>query len=145
MEWPHDPDDHGYDSESRQGAFHTGFEAGEEEEYTLQTFSYASAELPPGAKMSAKVPPSWSGGEASAWFAFEELVQDWVDLTTLDVDKRGPALKSRLTGSARDYRTELVRTKLKEPNGVNYFLETLRPFYVRGREHVFLYLSLIHI
>ena len=94
MDWPIDPDDPEWFGESRQGAYQTGEDDGEDNEYTLQTFTYGAGELPPGAKMSAKVPPSWHGGEAAAWFAFEELVTDWMDMTTLDVDKRGPALKA---------------------------------------------------
>ena len=55
---------------------------------------FGSDVLPHGHIMSAKIPPAWSG--RGSWFAFEENVYDWLDLTILDEEKRGPALKSRL-------------------------------------------------
>ena len=33
-----------------------------------------------------------------SWFRYEELVDDWMTFTTIDASKRGPLLKSRLTG-----------------------------------------------
>ena len=122
---------------SRQDAFH-GAET-QEEDFALQTFTYASSELPAGAKMTAKIPPAWAGGEASSWFSYEESVNDWIDVCSLDPEKRGPALRARLEGAALTYKSVLDREKLKEPGGWQYFLETLRPYFVRGSEHVFLY------
>ena len=45
-----------------------------------------------------KIPPAFDG--RSSWFAYEEAIDDWLDITTLDEDTRGPALKNRLIGSA---------------------------------------------
>ena len=45
-----------------------------------------------------KVPPAYDG--RTSWFAYEELIDDWVDMTTLEPTKHGPALKSRLSGDA---------------------------------------------
>ena len=123
---------------SRQDAFQT-VEDQLEQEYAMQTFTYGSSELPPGAKMTAKIPPAWQGGQAASWFAYEEAVTDWIDVCSLDPEKRGPALRTRLEGAALAYKNTLDRDKLKEANGWSYFLETLRPYFVRGREHVFLY------
>ena len=35
-----------------------------------------------------------------SWLRYEELVDDWVTITTVEAPKRGPLLKSRLTGDA---------------------------------------------
>ena len=115
----------------------------EEDQATLAAITYGSTELPPGAKYSPKVPPAWNGGDsintAQSWFNFEEMVADWVDITQVEEAKRGPSLKARLTGPAREYRHELDRNELRGPGGVQYFLDTLRVYFVRGRESVFLY------
>ena len=63
---------------------------------------FATGDLPPGALMSAKVPPSWNG--RGSWFAYEELVNDWEDSCTLEKHLRGPALKNRLTDDAQVYK-----------------------------------------
>ena len=55
---------------------------------------FATGDLPQGALMSAKVPPSWNG--RGSWFAYEELVYDREDSCTLEQHLRGPALKNRL-------------------------------------------------
>ena len=44
--------------------------------------------------MSAKVAPSYNGN--TSWFQYEELIDEWCDLTTIEASKRGPNLKSRL-------------------------------------------------
>ena len=48
--------------------------------------------------MTAKQPPSYDG--KVSWFRYEELVDDWVTITTVEAPKKGPLLKSRLTGDA---------------------------------------------
>ena len=45
----------------------------------------------PGLQATPKIPPSFDG--RSSWFSYEEAVDDWVDITTLDAEKLGPALK----------------------------------------------------
>ena len=37
---------------------------------------------------------------STSWFKDEELIDDWLDLTVLEAEKRGPALKNRLAGDA---------------------------------------------
>ena len=53
--------------------------------------------------------PSLFDGSTS-WFKYEELIEDWLDLTVLEDTQRGPALKNRLVGDAemytKDYLTE---------------------------------------
>ena len=76
--------------------------------------AFGDTSLPPGALMSAKVPPAFDG--RSSFFQYEELVSDWQDSTTLEGELRGPALKNRLTGEAAVFKPMLDRTKLKDPD-----------------------------
>ena len=82
------------------------------------------ADLAPGQLMSPKIPPAFTG--KTSWFAYEELVYDWCDITQLDAKQLGPALKARLIDDAAVYKPVLDRDKLKDPtNGVEYFLKEL--------------------
>ena len=92
----------------------------------------------PGLQSTPKIPPSFDG--RSSWFAYEEAVDDWVDITTLDPDKMGPSLKNRLVGDAAVYKPLLDRELLRDPaNGVSYFKNTVRPHFVKGNQSVFLW------
>ena len=105
---------------------------------TLGAATLGAAELPHGALMSSKVPPAFDG--RGSWFNFEELVYDWEDSCLLDRKLRGPALKNRLFGEAAVYKPMLDREMLKnEDSGVDYFLNTLRPHFVKGVQSVFLH------
>ena len=46
------------------------------------------------AKFTTKIPPSFDG--RLSWFQYEDLVEEWLDITSLDAEKQGPALRSRL-------------------------------------------------
>ena len=82
--------------------------------------------------MTAKQPPSYDG--RVSWFRYEELVDDWVTFTTIDASKRGPLLKSRLTGDAHTRKAVLQNDLLQDPDeGVNYFKNTLKKFFLKGR------------
>ena len=108
------------------------------ENEALAVQAYGASELAPGQLMSTKVPPAWSG--KGSWFAYEELVYDWVDITVLDKDKQGPALRTRLFDAAVIYKSSLDRERLKDKDtGVEYFLKTIRPNFVKGVQNVFLY------
>ena len=61
--------------------------------------------------VTSKIPPLFDG--KSSWFHYEELIDDWIDLTTLDDTKHGPALKNRLVGETAVYKTLLDRNILK--------------------------------
>eukprot|EP00971_Amphidinium_carterae_P069500 1375222-Amphidinium_carterae.1 len=89
--------------------------------------------------VTTKIPPGYNG--TTSWFAFEEAVEDWLDITELEDARRGPALKARLEGAAFMYRTVLNRERLKAANGdeVRYFLDTLRPYFIKNKQSVFLY------
>ena len=81
--------------------------------------------------MTAKQPPSHDG--KVSWFGYEELVDDWVTFTTIEAPKRGPLLKSRLIGV-------LQNDLLQDPDeGVNYFKNTLKKFFLKGSTNVYLY------
>ena len=67
--------------------------AADEEDYT-----YVQGELPGHWNLKAtstkKIPPQFNG--KSSWFAYEEAIDDWCDITELDAHKRGPALRNNL-------------------------------------------------
>ena len=109
-----------------------------QDEETLVVNAYGANELGHGQLMSPKVPPAWNG--RGSWFAFEELVFDWEDITILDQEKRGPALKNRLCDEAAVYKPMLDRARLKdETHGVDYFLKMMRENFVKGVQNVFLF------
>ena len=85
-----------------------------------------------------KIPPAFDG--RSSWFAYEEAIDDWLDITTLTPEKHGPSLKNRLYGDATIYKPLLDRTLLvNETDGVSYFKNTMRPHFVKGNQSVFLW------
>ena len=55
--------------------------------------------------VTTKVPPGFDG--RTLWFAYEEAIDEWCDITELDPAKRGPALRSRLEGEAAIYKQML--------------------------------------
>ena len=90
--------------------------------------------------MTAKQPPSYDG--KVSWLRYEELVDDWVTITTVEASKRGPLPKSRLTGDAYMYKAVLQNDLLQDPDeGVNYFKNTLKKYFLKGATNVYLYSS----
>ena len=88
--------------------------------------------------MTAKQPPSYDA--KVSWFRYEELVDDWVTITTVEAPKRGPLRKSRLTGDAYMYKAVLQNDLLQDPDeGVNYFKNTLKKYFLKGETNVYLY------
>ena len=115
----------------------TAANAADEEDYT-----YVQGELPGHWNLKAtsttKIPPQFNG--KSSWFAYEEAIDDWCDITELDAHKRGPALRNNLVEYAATYKPYLDRERLIDPeHGVSYFKKTLRQFFVKGTSHVFLW------
>ena len=49
--------------------------------------------------ITTKMPPLFGG--PTSWFKYEELIDDWLDLTVLEAGKQGPALKNRLVRNAQ--------------------------------------------
>ena len=63
-----------------------------------------------------------------------------MDITELEPEKQGPALRNRLEGEAAIHKRLLDREKLKDKvNGVQYLKSYLRPLFVKGASNVFLY------
>ena len=89
-------------------------------------------------QMTTKVAPAYDG--RTSFFAFEDAIDDWCDITELEAEKRGPALRNRPEGDASQYKRLLDRDLLRDPNeGVNYFKRFLRPTFIKGAQTVFLY------
>ena len=92
-------------------------------------------------QVTTKVPPSYDG--KTSWFSYEDAIDDWCDITELEDEKRGPALRNRLEGEAAVYKRVLDRDALKANDppgaGVDYFKRVLRPYFVKGATNVFLY------
>ena len=51
----------------------------------------------------------------TSFFAFEDAIDDWCDITELEPEKRGPALRNRLEGDAQQYKRLLDRELLRDP------------------------------
>ena len=89
-------------------------------------------------QMTTKVAPAYDG--RTSFFAFEDAIDDWCDITELEAEKRGPALRNRFEGDAAQYKRLLDREMLRDPNeGVNYSKRFLRPHFIKGAQTVFLY------
>jgi hypothetical protein len=72
--------------------------------------------------MTTKVAPAYDG--RTSFFAFEDAIDDWCDITELEPEKRGLALRNRLEGEAQQDKRLLDRDMLRDANdGVNYFLK----------------------
>jgi len=65
---------------------------------------------------SKAAPPGFDG--KTSWFAFEDAIHDWCDISELESDKWGPALRNRLEGEAAVYKRFLDREELKELNSI---------------------------
>ena len=79
-------------------------------------------------QVTTKVPPGFDG--KPSWFAFEDAIDDWCDITELEAEKWGPALRNRLEGGeASVFKRLLDREELRQPNGrgVEHFKRTQRP------------------
>ena len=102
--------------------------------------SYKTEELPAGALFTTKIAPAFNG--RTSWFAYEELIEEFLDVTILDGEKIGPALRSRLIGDAAVYKPLFDRDLLKvndRERAAEYFKSVLRPNFIKGAQHVFLW------
>ena len=87
-------------------------------------------------QMTTKVAPAYDG--RTSFFAFEDAIDDWCDITELEPERLGPALRNRIEGDAAQYKRLLDRELLKDPvEGVNYFKRFLRPHFIKGTQTVF--------
>ena len=46
-------------------------------------------------QVTPKIPPGYTG--RTSWFAHEDAIDDWLDITTLEPEKQGPSLKKQIT------------------------------------------------
>ena len=53
-------------------------------------------------QMTTTIAPAYDG--RTSFFAFEDAIYDWCDVTELEAEKRGPALRNRLEGDAAQYK-----------------------------------------
>ena len=57
-----------------------------------------------------------------SWFEYEDLIGDWLGITTLHAEKHGPSLKNALVGSASFYKSILGNALLRDPDrGLTHF------------------------
>ena len=88
--------------------------------------------------VTTEVPPGYDG--STNWLKYADAVEEWRDLTKVEARRRGPAIAARLSGRAEIFKERLDRERLRDPEtGVDYFLATLRPFFVKDLHFVFLY------
>ena len=81
--------------------------------------------------MTAKQPPSYDG--KVSWFRYEELVDDWVTITTVEAPKRDAQEQTHR-------RCLYVQGSPQDPDeGVNYFKNTLKKYFLKGATNVYLY------
>ena len=64
-------------------------------------------------QMATKVAPAFDG--RTNFFAFEDAIDDWCDITEFEAERRGPALRSWLEGDAAQYKRLLDRELLQDP------------------------------
>ena len=74
----------------------------------------ADERQPQGLQFTPKVAPSFDG--RTSWFAYEEAIDDWLDITTLTPETWAPILKARLVEEARAYKPLLARERLRDPH-----------------------------
>ena len=65
------------------------------EEWEEPTYVYAThaQQVTAIQTVTTKIPASYDG--RSSWFAYEEAVDNWLDVTELEEEKWGPALRNR--------------------------------------------------
>ena len=72
-------------------------------------------------QMSVKIAPPFNG--AGSWFAYEQAIDDWVTMTTLDPAKHGPNLKNMVQAEGSRSWSGLFKC-------------TLRKWYIKGNEYI---------
>ena len=111
----------------------------DEQEHTTDShdaFGIAEEQTRLDNQSTPKIPPAYDG--RSSWFAYEESIDDWLDITILPPEKQGPSMKNRLYGDAAIYKPLLDRDLLNDPNnGILYFKNAMRPHFVKGNQSVF--------
>ena len=87
------------DYEEDLGDFPTFSAENRPADFMVGTYSAESTDQWAAASgITTKFPPFFDG--STSWIKYQELIDDWLDLTVLEAEKRGPALKNRLVGDA---------------------------------------------
>ena len=107
------------------------------DDFTMRNSSTTAECLVGAYRAESTIPPAYDG--TTSWSKFEDLIEDWIDLTVLETSKRGPAMKNRLYAIAENYKPLLSREALRAEHGVKYFRDKLRPHFVNGAYSVFLW------
>ena len=88
--------------------------------------------------VTSKVPPSYDG--VGSWFEYEDALLDWATWCELPAERQGMAAKMRLTGYANDlaicFATPQERNALAQADGLDYFIRTMRPKFIKGASAV---------
>eukprot|EP00973_Karenia_brevis_P086521 11998583-Karenia_brevis.AAC.1 len=82
--------------------------------------------------MNAKAPPALDG--KMIYFAYAELVSEWLEITIIDAETRGPHLRNRLIGEAAIYKSLLGKERMRKPDGWQYLLNTIRKKYMAEKD-----------
>ena len=80
--------------------------------------------------ITTKIPRLFNG--LTSRFKYEELIDDWLDLTMLEAGKRGLALKDRLIADAAMYKGLLDRESVRAEEVFQRYVET--PLHQRSSE-----------
>ena len=81
--------------------------------------------------MTAKQPPSYDG--QVSWFRYEELVDDWVTITTVEAKADSQEM---LTCTRQSSKMTFCKILMKESN---YFKNTLKKYFLKGATNMYLY------
>ena len=134
---PYDAWDNSNEHEAFWGAANNNINQKEEVFGTHENSTFAT-DLKPGEIMNAKTPPTYDQSTMT-WFMFEEYVRDWEEITQVLVEQRGPLLRNRLRGYPATFKRIFNRDKLCQPDGVTYFMKTLKGEFIRDAPRVFMW------
>ena len=86
--------------------------------------------------ITRQAPPGNDG--SVSWLKYSD-VEERCGLTKAKARRRGPAIAARLSGRAELVKERLDCDRLKDPEtGVEYYLATMGPFFVKDNQAVFL-------
>ena len=88
--------------------------------------------------MTAKQPPSYDG--KVSWFRYEELVGEWVTIKTGGRTQERTPPQKQTHRRCYMYKAALQNDLLQDPDeGVSYFKNTLKKYFLKGATNVYLY------
>ena len=72
--------------------------------------------------MTPKITPAFDG--TTSWFEFEDLIDDWLGITTLTAEKHGPLLKNAFTDLGKEGLQDRLEMVSREPTWTKKVLRT---------------------